>query len=101
MVQTGASQRPAGSMTIIHKAEKRRGDASGGPAKPEGPKVDRKVANCLCCGKVYMLQDGSSSDAKRLIGACSYLARGWYIPCTPIFSVLTDSSCGRLEQDSG
>ena len=60
-------------MTIIHKPDKRRGAAAaaaGDAQSDAAPRVDRKVANCLCCGKVYQLQDGSS-DVKALIGARS------------------------------
>ena len=68
-------------MTIIHKPDKRRGaaaaagDAQSGTA-PVANRVDRKVANCLCCGKVYQLQDGSS-DVKALIGKHSSNAAGF------------------------
>ena len=64
-LQGTASSRPAGNMTIIHKADKRKGAA---PAKAAAPEIDRTVANCLCCGKVYDCRESSSNDVKLFIG---------------------------------
>jgi hypothetical protein len=57
-------------MTIIHKADKRKAaaGAGAGSAGEAARRVDRRVANCLCCGRVFLLQDADNSDAKRLIG---------------------------------
>ncbi len=52
-------------MTIIHKADKRKGAA---PAKAVAPEMDSTVANCLCCGKVYDCRESSSNDVKLLVG---------------------------------
>ena len=52
-------------MTIIHKADKRKGAA---PAKAVAPEMDRTVANCLCCGKVYDCRESSSNDVKSFVG---------------------------------
>ena len=52
-------------MTIIHKADKRKGAA---PAKAAAPEMDRTVANCLCCGKVYDCRESSSNDMKLFVG---------------------------------
>lgn len=62
--QGGAKERPAGSMTIIHKQDKRK------PAVTEAqpPSMDRAVANCLCCGKIYDCRL-KSSDVQRFVGA--------------------------------
>ena len=69
-------------MTIIHKPDKRKGAAAAaGDAQPApaASRVDRKVANCLCCGKVYQLLDGSS-DVKALIGEKLVLRSKWLLP---------------------
>ena len=64
-LQGTASSRPAGSMTIIHKADKRKGAA---PARAAAPEMDRMVANCLCCGKIYDCRESSSNDVKMFVG---------------------------------
>lgn len=64
-LQGTASSRPAGSMTIIHKADKRKGAA---PARAAPPEMDRMVANCLCCGKVYDCRESSSTDVRMFVG---------------------------------
>ncbi|CAL5222964.1 g5405 [Coccomyxa viridis] len=70
--QGTASSRPAGSMTIIHKADKRKGAA---PARAAAPEMDRMVANCLCCGKIYDCRESSSNDVKMCVetgGVCTF-----------------------------
>ena len=52
-------------MTIIHKADKKKGTA---PAKVAAPEMDRMVANCLCCGKVYDCRESSRNDVKKFVG---------------------------------
>ena len=59
-------------MTIIHKADKRKGTA---PVKAVAPEMDRTVANCLCCGKVYDCRESSSNDVKSFVGELSALAK--------------------------
>ncbi|BDA48892.1 probable activating signal cointegrator 1 at N-terminal half [Coccomyxa sp. Obi] len=71
--QAAARERPAGSMTIIHKQDKRKGtDVSS--AAPEAPLLDRAVANCLCCGKVYHCRD-MTNDVRVFVesgGVCTF-----------------------------
>ena len=52
-------------MTIIHKADKKKGAA---PAKAVTPEMDRTVANCLCCGKVYDCRELSRNDVIAFVG---------------------------------
>ena len=53
-------------MTIIHKADKKKGNA---PARAAAvPEMDRTVANCLCCGKVYDCRESSSNDVRIFVG---------------------------------
>ena len=52
-------------MTIIHKADKRKGAA---PARAAAPEMDRTAANCLCCGKVYDCRESSSNDVRMFVG---------------------------------
>ena len=59
-------------MTIIHKADKRKGAA---PARAVAPEMDRTVANCLCCGKVYDCRESSSDDVKSFVGEHSSALR--------------------------
>lgn len=69
MLQAAARERPAGSMTIIHKQDKRKGiDVPS--AAPDAPLLDRAVANCLCCGKVYRCGD-TTNDVRVFIGEMS------------------------------
>ena len=56
-------------MTIIHKQDKRKGtDAPS--AAPDAPLLDRAVANCLCCGKVYHCGD-TTNDVRTFVGEIS------------------------------
>ena len=64
-LQGTASSRPAGSMTIIHKADRRKGAA---PARAAALEMDRMVANCLCCGKIYDCRESSSNDVRSFVG---------------------------------
>jgi len=48
------AQRQGGALTIKHTtARKGKGPPGGGKAGPPGSDLERKVVNCLCCGKVY------------------------------------------------
>jgi hypothetical protein len=62
--QGGPKERAAGSMTIIHKQDKRKGGVA-----PVGQlaEVERAVANCLCCGKIYDCRL-KSSDVQTFLG---------------------------------
>ena len=60
------AERPAGSMTVIH-THKRKG-AQAAAAKAGTPALDRAVANCLCCGKVYICM-GTTNDTSLFVGA--------------------------------
>ena len=53
-------------MTIVHKADKRKGAA---PARAAAPEMDRAVANCLCCGKIFDCRESSSKDVQMFVGA--------------------------------
>lgn len=66
MLQAAARERPAGSMTIIHKQDKRKGTDAPSAAS-EAPLLDRAVANCLCCGKVYLCRD-TTNDVRIFVG---------------------------------
>lgn len=66
MMQAAARERPAGSMTIKH-TQKRKG-AQAAAAETDAPALDRAVANCLCCGKVYMCRE-TTNDASFFVGA--------------------------------
>ena len=47
-------QRQGGALTIKHTAARKgKGPAGGAKAGPPGSDLERKVVNCLCCGKVY------------------------------------------------
>ena len=59
-------------MTIIHKADTKKGNA---PARTAAaPEMDRTVANCLCCGKVYDCRESSSNDVRIFVGGVLSLA---------------------------
>lgn len=45
-------QRQGGALTIKHTAA-RKGKGPAGKAGPPGSDLERKVVNCLSCGKVY------------------------------------------------
>ncbi|DBB04417.1 TPA: hypothetical protein ACH3X1_012899 [Trebouxia sp. C0004] len=48
------AQRQGGALTIKHTtARKGKGLPGGSKAGPPGSDLERKVVNCLCCGKVY------------------------------------------------
>ena len=48
------AQRQGGALTIKHTTgRKGKGPPGGGKAGPLGSDLERKVVNCLCCGKVY------------------------------------------------
>jgi hypothetical protein len=65
-MQVVARERPAGSMTIIH-TQKRKG-AQAADAEKGRPAPDRAVANCLCCGKVYLCRE-TTNDTRLFVGA--------------------------------
>lgn len=47
-------QRQGGALTIKHTAARKgKGGEGAGKAGPPGSDLERKVVNCLCCGKVY------------------------------------------------
>lgn len=49
---TKEGQRQGGALTIKHTAA-RKGKTPAGKAGPPGSDLERKVVNCLSCGKVY------------------------------------------------
>ena len=61
-------------MTIIHKADKRKGAT---PARAAAPEMDRMVANCLLCGKIYDCRESSSNDVKTFVG--ELLLSSWLV----------------------
>ncbi|KAK9918905.1 hypothetical protein WJX75_007967 [Coccomyxa subellipsoidea] len=70
--QVVARERPAGSMTIIH-TQKRKG-AQAADAEESRPAPDRAVANCLCCGKVYLCRE-TTNDTRLFVesgGMCTF-----------------------------
>ncbi|EIE18808.1 hypothetical protein COCSUDRAFT_44977 [Coccomyxa subellipsoidea C-169] len=72
MMQAAARERPAGSMTIKH-TQKRKG-AQAAAAETDASALDRAVANCLCCGKVYMCRE-TTNDASLFVesgGVCTF-----------------------------
>ncbi len=46
-------QRQGGALTIKHTAARKGKGPAGGKAGPPGSDLERKVVNCLSCGKVY------------------------------------------------
>ena len=67
------AQRQGGALTIKHTAARKgKGPAGAGRAGPPGSDLERKVVNCLSCGKVYDFRQAAAgqltNDLLRFLG---------------------------------
>lgn len=67
-----AGQRQGGALTIKHTAARKGKGAAGGVKGPPGSDLEKKVLNCLSCGKVYDFRLAGagqlSNDLLRFLG---------------------------------
>lgn len=68
-------QRQGGALTIKHTAA-RKGKGAAGKAGPPGSDLERKVVNCLSCGKVYDFRLAGAgqltNDLLRFLGQAAF-----------------------------
>ena len=66
-------QRAAGSLQIRHTAA-RKGKGAAGQTAPEA-QLEKKVVNCLACGKIYDCRSQEpTNDTLLFLGGCSVAA---------------------------
>ena len=92
-----AGQRQGGALTIKHTAARKGKGPTGGLKGPPGSDLEKKVLNCLSCGKVYDFRQAAagqlSNDLLRFLGRRRSVAFG-IIALATVAAATLQSLCG-------